>query len=235
MRKSKDKPKKKYLEKCSRVVAFLVVRPARLWLCLCTAYAVLWLLHGAYGLACSRLMPLVELDAAALGVGGVAVEGMESPVPGQYKTTTGDPLLVIWPDALPGAPVPVRQVQMYATFSQHPHEMELFYSRKQGQGFSIRKRVVGAPQDDGSYLYTLLPGRVRSLRIDLGSIVGNDVAISRLVLNPRLPALRYFTPTLRTFAGLAVLPALACCCIYTIIELFEASRRLRAKRRQAAQ
>ncbi|MDL2219588.1 hypothetical protein LJC04_04575 [Ruminococcaceae bacterium OttesenSCG-928-O06] len=129
-----------------------------------------------------------------------------------------------------GIDAPVRTVRLRAAFAWDPGEMELFYSRKEGQGFSVRQRVIGVPQNDGSWLYTLPAGQVHALRLDPGTAGGNTVVIDELVLNPRLPAHSYFGLSLRWLVTMAVVPALACCGFYTIIELVLALAARRPKR-----
>ena len=202
----------------------LARNPVRLWLVLCAVFVAGWLLWAGVRFACSRLMPNLTVDLSEIGL-----QDVEAMADGSYVTTSGDAQLLI---PLPEGGLPLAQVLVEASFEGHPHEMELFYTRKPGQGFSLRKRVIGVPQQTEAYLYNLpLTGNTLSLRIDMGSLSGNRFTRTRIVLNPRLSAAYYFTPSLRGLAALCVVPALACCAIYYIMEVFSALRKKRQNRR----
>lgn len=180
------------------------------WRLPCACYTVFlagWLVLAAACFCIDRLMPQTLLESAA-----AELIGLEAQPDGGLLTQGADPQLVY-----PVVDVPARRVLLEADFQRAPGEMELFYTRKAGPGFSVRRRVIGVPVD-GGYLYTLPPGRVYGLRLDAGQMGDNGVDIGAITLNPRLGAAHYFVPTLRGLAAFAVWPALACCAFYTIME-----------------
>ena len=69
--------------------------------------------------------------------------------------------------------------------------------------------------------------------MDLGTKSENGITVADVQLDPALPVAHFLAPTLRTVVGLAALPALALCAIYTIIEWYSAAKKWRAKRKVA--
>jgi hypothetical protein len=177
-------------------------------------FTALWLLLAVWRFAADRMQPPLPLAPAAAEL--VNIEALPG---GGCRSVSVDPQM-IWR----GLDEEVRQVSLRAAFEMHPGEIELFYIRRDGQAFSAKNRVIAAPQPDGSWLFRLPPGRVASLRVDLGTVNRNTVTIAAVALNPRLPAAAYFVPDLRDILALLILPALACCIIYTIIEWAKAIR-----------
>lgn len=179
-----------------------------------------WLPLWCYAAALALWLALALADCigdglraeAVLDPGAAAPVNMDDLGGGAYVTQNTDPQLIF-----ENLNADVRVVRLCIEIDQPPGEMELFYTR-QGAGFSVRQRVIGVPQDDGSYLYFLPAGRVAGLRLDPGFQSGAALAIRAVVLNPRLPMAHYLWPGLRGLAALAVLPALASAVIYTIIE-----------------
>lgn len=194
-----------------------------------------WLLVSLFGFVYDRARPETVLDLA-----GAETVQLEAGGDGRYTTVGGDAGLVFT-----GVGATARQVLLAAEFEGKPGEMDAFYTRRAGQAFSAGRGFIGIPQPGGEkkplltlggrraigrpveagWLYTLPPGRVEDLRVDLGTAAGNGLRVTAVTLNPRLPASHYFVPTLRTLAGLALWPALASCLILTIIELITFARR----------
>ncbi|MDL2293695.1 hypothetical protein LJC60_03590 [Ruminococcaceae bacterium OttesenSCG-928-D13] len=180
-----------------------------------------WLGLALAGFIMGRVWPPRELDpAAATPVNLARLED------GGYLSEGVDPQLIF-----EGVDEKVRVLRLEAGFEHDPGELELFYTRREGQGFSPRQRVIGAPQDDGSVLFILPPGNVRALRLDPGTAGESHITIGAVTLNPRLPAAYYFVPTLGELLAFALLPALAVCLIYNIIELIDWAKNFMAKRR----
>lgn len=202
----------------------LTLKKWRRWLpaALYAGCALVWLCGGLLGLAQNRTgATQVLLPSAA------ATEGLLYGNGNMYVSENEDPKLIF-----EGIGHGVRYVRLNATFTADPGELDLFYTTKPGQGFSVQKRVIGAPQADGTYLYTLPPfTTVQALRIDLGTKRDNGITVADVQLDPALPAAHFLAPTLRTVVGLAALPALALCAIYTIIEWYSAAKKWRAKRK----
>ena len=118
----------------------------------------------------------------------------------------------------------VRLVRFSAQFMREAGEMELFYTRKEGQGFSVAKRVIGVLQSDGSYLYALPAGEVHALRIDPGTQGGNEMIIDAVTLNPKLSPSYYFVPTLRDVMAFIIWPALWLCILWALLPLWRKAK-----------
>ena len=181
------------------------------------AWLLVWAAAGLAGFVQNRTATPLALDAATAQAEGLA--GQE----GIYESQDGDPKLIFQ-----GIARPTRAVRLAAEFSADPGEMDLFYTQKEGQGFSVKKRVVGTPQADGSFLYTLPMGtRLQNLRLDLGTTAGNRITLGEITLDPPLPAGHFWPLTLRQVAEFAAVPALALCMIYTIIEEYPRAKKYR--------
>lgn len=220
------------MRKIKLVARMLYRRPGRLLVLCYIVYMLGALLFATGGLVADRLLPRIALPADSGQAVGMTLT--EDGVPGRgvwgsFLTENGDPQLVLYPLGEEGATLPVRQVLLRAHFTRGPGEMELFYLRKvpQGEapGFHARQRVIGVPQHDGSYLYTLPPGKVAALRLDMGGYGENLVELEAVVLNPHLPLADYYVPDLRGILAGVFLPALASCLIYTIMEVVWLARR----------
>lgn len=202
------------------MVKRLILRTTGL-LALCYGLFVLvWLGQAVFFFASDRSREPITLDITTAQLSGLGAEG------DALETQNTDPQLVFT-----GLDASVRLVQLEAAFAANPGELEVFYARSAEAGFETRKRVIGVPQNDGSILYALPAGQLAALRLDLGTAIGNRVQIGAITLNPHLPASHYFVPTLRTVLAFLALPLLACCIIYTIIEiLFRLRARLGQRR-----
>lgn len=192
------------------------------WLLPVVCYSLfifLWLATGLWHFVGDRMRPQLLLDP-----GEAALTDLAGETAGIYQSQSVDPQMV-WT----GVDSKVRLVALEASFGLEPGEVELFYTRRGGQGFSARMREVAAPQQDGSWLFRLPAGRIVDLRIDPGAVNQNTVEITAVVLNPRRPAGAYFVPSLRDVLAGLLLPALACCVIYTIIEWIDTIKKGRRK------
>jgi hypothetical protein len=168
---------------------------------------VLWLAGGLVRFALDRAFTETRLpldDALSVDV--------VTEAEGRYRAVSVDPQLVFT------AGVPVRQVHFDASFVGDTGEMALYYAKDPG-AFSPSGRCFGRLLDGGGYLYTLPPGRYAEIRLDPGT--QNDLAFtaSAVTLNPRLPLFFYYSLTARSILYFLLLPALASCLIYIIIEL----------------
>lgn len=171
------------------------------------ALALFWLVRGIVFFAYDRAHPTL-----ALPVEEAALHQMEPLPGGRYQITGADPQLVF-----EGLDVHLRSIDVQADFDLSPGELDLYYVRSGRGGFSAAKRVLAIPGENSTYHYNLLPGRYTALRIDTGWVPGNIVAVYGITLNPQRPLSHYLLPTPRNLAVFALLPALACCVIYTII------------------
>lgn len=170
------------------------------------AYLVLWLAQGLLWFGFDRLFTTPALLAPSM-----AQTQELQPVPGGLQSTGYDPQLIFT-----GGLGRVRRVVLVGSFDTVPGEVDLYYTRAAGDGFSPQKRVWGRLQSNG-YAFNLPPGGVAALRIDPGNLPGVTLTLEGVWLNPRQPFWQYFAFSLRGVLAFLVLPALAYCVIYTII------------------
>lgn len=187
------------------------------------AVVALWIVRGFFFFGYDRLFT----ESKEITIQPQMLQGIVQTETESYLTETDDPQII-----LSGINANVRQVVLYAGFGQEPGEMDLYYNKTAGNGFSPRYRAFGKPQEDGSYVYALFPTKAGDIRIDPGNQAGQQLQLYGVTLNPRLPLSTYFSLNLYTVAVLALVPALAVCAIYTIIELWQfAAQKLRKSRK----
>lgn len=179
-------------------------------LLLCYAlFLALWLLLGLAAFAVDRAFGEQPLPPESLHP--VNLTPNEN---GSYTAENEDPQLIYEGE------LTARWLLLTADFSGAPGEMALYYATKPGQGFSANHVVYAQPLEGGRYLYTLRPGRYTALRLDPGTLAGNEVTIESVTLNPAAPLWRYLVPSLRGALGLVLLPPLAYCGICFIMDLY---------------
>lgn len=182
-------------------------------------FVLLWLGFGLGRLVADRLLPVQVLELA--DARPVNISATEN----GYVNDTGDGQLIF-----EGINTKVRTVWLQAGFGQPPGEMDAYFNRVAGQGFSPKNRAIGVPQQGGGYLYRLPAGTVGDLRVDTGILPGVEFGLQSVTLNPHLPAGHYFAVNLRVVLAFAFAPPLACCAIYTIIEVCLGLRRKAGRR-----
>ena len=121
-------------------------------------------------------------------------------------STTGDAQLLLSPGTL------VRRLRLVARYQGDGGEKDLYYHLP-GFGYTPLLRVWPASQPDGSWLYTLPRFAGQGLRLDLADSAGVRLELEAIVLNERLPAWRYFVPSVWQLFWLAALPGLAGCAV----------------------
>ncbi|MFV0413883.1 MAG: hypothetical protein ACK5L3_11580 [Oscillospiraceae bacterium] len=194
----------------------LFARPKAVLLLCYAVFLAAWLLWQLFCLGYDKAYS-AEVQ---LAVGTAAIEGLESLPPlsgGLYLSTGEDPQIIFTQ-----LNTPLRRVVLQCRFPSPPGEVALYYMRPGEAAFSAGQRVFGRLLGNGSYEFVLPPGRVAALRVDPGNQSGMTMQLDGVVLNPAVSVWRYFLPGLRGLLAFALLPALACCAIYTIIEVFPA-------------
>ncbi len=179
---------------------------------------LVWLGHAIFVLFYeAALSPLIlDTEAAQLqevqpyGANGFSVEGGD----GQLR--------------FEGLDIYAGRLWLLGEFSEEPVELDLYYKKPGQTEYSVKQRVFARPLEGGGYEYRLPAGHYTGLRLDTGTQPGNKLAVRALVLNPPAPWYAAFALSPRSLAALLVLPALASCAIYTIMELY-----LYAKKRWA--
>lgn len=157
-------------------------------LALCyAAVLALWLAVGVAAFVYDRAAPSVSLPMEDAQMSGLQEEGE-----GWYVSTDGDPQLVY-----EGLDMPVRRVVLVCEYEDVPGEVDVYYTRGEGQGFSPRKREYGRPLEGGGYEFTLPPGHVQDLRVDPTSLANNRMRLVSVEVNPRQSFGSYFAVSLR--------------------------------------
>lgn len=177
---------------------------------LCYAFCLaVWLLGSLGGLCADGLAKAGgDLYQFELAPGDFELVALEPQEGGALLTLDGDPQM-IWRNE--GA-VTVRTLRMEAEFDRSPREMCLYYTTKEGEPFSVDKRVFAAQANDGSYVYTLPQKRITALRLDPCSPLENkpvEMVISGLHVNEPAAWWSYFAPGWAGLLSMILYPGLA--------------------------
>ncbi len=90
-----------------------------------------------------------------------------------------------------------------------------YYIENENQDFSNNERLFPkfSVTDEALYIY---PTNTKIIRLDIGSVYGENYVFKELVLNKDIPFLEYFSLNARDMVQLILLPLL----IYSIIKIF---------------
>lgn len=146
---------------------------------------------------------------------------------GEFEITGGDPQLVF-----SGINLKARRVVLRAEFKRDPGELDLYYTKSETAGFSAAKRAWARPLEEWVYEYQLPPGTYHSLRLDMGSAGINEVLISSITLNEAAAPSWYFVPSMRDIMAFLIIPAIASCVIYIIMEIIAALNKKQGSKEQ---
>lgn len=182
-----------------------------LWLFCYGLFLLFFLLRGLVFLVYDNTRPEAPLTPSMARQVDLAEEA-----PGEYRTLSGDGQLIFNNIRWKG-----RRLVVDGAFENYPGELDLYYQKEGQSGFSPKQRVWARPLAEGGYEYLLAPGTYTGIRLDTGTEGNNLFSVRGIVLNQPLPPGRYFLPTPREALGLLVLPALASCVIYTIMEWYQ--------------
>lgn len=109
---------------------------------------------------------------------------------GEYIVATdGDPQFILQPKTL------VARIDFTVKYSVNPGEILLYYSSKEGQGFSDRKRFWARPVENFDNCYRVDMGikRVNSLRLDPTMAAGNHMKMEKIIINSPKSFVDYFS------------------------------------------
>lgn len=194
----------------------------KLVLALYAVAALWWLGQGLFWLWYEGGQPPVTLNLESAGLQEVEKTGE-----GQYAVLGGDGQMI-----LEGLNARGGRLWLDGSFANPPREVDLYYQKAGQAAFSVKQRVFGQPQEGGGFVYRLPPGNYTALRIDTGTEPGNTLFIKKLVLHPAQPFYAYFGLSLRGVAAFLLVPALASCSIYTIIEWIQYGKNRRTAGRK---
>lgn len=113
-------------------------------------------------------------------------------------STDSDPQL-IWQ-----ADQKITNIKFYMETSLYPGEIVVYYTTKDGEGFSENKRLWAQPVDgeDNWYIVEMGLKNVRSLRIDPTMYAGNQMKFGTFIINEERTLSDYITPDARRIFNL---------------------------------
>lgn len=100
----------------------------------------------------------------------------------------------------------VDTVYFQAEYSQNPRLVTVFWA-KEGQGHSLRNMAYPQPNSENSLFY-LSPRGVQNLRIDPGTVAGNEIVIREITINEPRPWYAFFSMKTGEWVTLIVFPGL---------------------------
>ncbi len=112
-------------------------------------------------------------------------------------------------------------VHLDGEFLNYPGELDLYYKKVGQSEYQTNQRVFAFPMEGGGYGYRVPLGTYGGLRIDTGTEADNVLVAESLVLHPQRTPWEYFQFSFRRLLVLLVLPPIASCLIYTIIEWYK--------------
>ena len=134
-----------------------------------------------------------------------------------YITTDGDPQLILEGD------MKISRITLNCTFSVTPGEMVVYYSEKDGQGYSSAKRYwfYADSENLDSYTASIPMKNLKSIRIDPTTVAGNTMTIDSIVLNSPKAIGEYFAISFKTVFNLLVYSCLLATVITLVRETFD--------------
>lgn len=135
---------------------------------------------------------------------------------GAVITTDNDPQMILSGERY------LTNIKFYMDYTVFPGEITLYYTQKQGQGFSERKRVWAKPVrgEDGYYEFDLPAKKVLSVRIDPTMYAGNELSFGDFVFNGEKSAADYYRVDYTHLYLLIVYTVILSSCIRFVQELF---------------
>lgn len=127
---------------------------------------------------------------------------------GVLTTTGGDPQLVLQDKTLR-----VDTLRFVCVYAQAPGEVNVFWTDAAGV-YSTRRMAFSTAAD--STLFLLQPTGVTGLRIDPGTLPGNEIRVLEITANQPRPAWRFFVPSPGQAILLLVLPGLLACGLWLL-------------------
>jgi hypothetical protein len=116
----------------------------------------------------------------------------------------------------------VSRITLNSTFTVAPGEMVVYYSEKDGQGYSANKRYWFYPDASGDNSYTVsMPIKnLKSVRIDPTTIAGNAMEIESIVFNNPKSFVEFFKIDFKNIFNLLVYSAIMATVITLVKETF---------------
>lgn len=172
---------------------------------------VLWFGKNLFAFGHETLLRATgKMETVTLSAEDFVLSGIEKTENG-YITTDWDPQLILEKD------MKIARITLNCTFSVSPGEMVVYYTEKDGQGYSAAKRYWFYADSDSFARYTAqLPVKsYKSIRIDPTAIAGNAMTIDSIVLNRTKTFGEYFAVSFKNIFNLLVYS----CLLATVITL----------------
>lgn len=144
-----------------------------------------------------------SISAAVVPLEECELSGLEAEEDGSWRITDADPQII-----LPENSGPVRQVLLEMDCDADPGEMNLYYTARPGEDFSVRRQVWAAREGENGYRFTLPFGPSARVRLDPGNAVSARLVIHSITINPPRSFFSYFAPSWTWLLAAAVLPGL---------------------------
>ncbi|MEG1801065.1 MAG: hypothetical protein RR273_03725 [Oscillospiraceae bacterium] len=141
---------------------------------------VVFLINGLWGFAQeSFLKSSGKLETVTLTVEDFEQVALQSTQDGGLVSTDGDCQLLLKREML------MSGVAFTAEYSVHPGEVTMYYTTKEGQGFSATKRYRFFPVSGQENRYEISFGakKMKSIRIDPTTTAGNNMKITEITIN----------------------------------------------------
>lgn len=118
---------------------------------------------------------------------------------GDLLTSTDSDPQLIWQ-----ADQKITNIKFYMETSLYPGEIVVYYTTKDGEGFSENKRLWAQPVDgeDNWYIVEMGLKNVRSLRIDPTMYAGNQMKFGTFIINEERTLSDYIAPDARRIFNL---------------------------------
>lgn len=135
--------------------------------------------------SCQGKMDMYEFGPADIEFINMGkVEGVEN----SYISTNDDPQMII----ILNSPLYVRDIYVKMSFSVHPGQTIVYYTQKENQAFSERKRIESKLNSTQGILYETTIKKMNRIRIDPTMYAGNIMEIEKIIINTEKQMIDYF-------------------------------------------
>lgn len=157
-----------------------------------------------------------KMETVTISADDFVLSGIVKRDDGSYITTDGDPQIILEKE------MKISRITLNSTFSVSPGEMVVYYSEKEGQGYSAAKRYWFYTDASGENSYTahMKTKNYKSIRIDPTALAGNIMQIESVVINSPKSFGEYFAVNFKNIFNLLVYSAVLATVITLVKETF---------------
>lgn len=152
--------------------------------------AVLWFCKSSFLLCAEQILRLSgRMETVTLTAEDFVLSGIVPAENGGYISTDGDPQMIL------ESQMYISGISLNSTFSVKPGEMLVYYTQKEGQGFSAAKRYWFYADENSQTSYTADFGTVKkmkSIRIDPTTFAANNMSLESVTINPPKSILSFY-------------------------------------------